>query len=146
MAKQTKKARYTDADIDKILHINQQLSEQVDGLQSQLTWLKRQIFGNKSEKLRYVDNPDQAQLDMGDHPVEEPVAEVEAIKPYKRRKKKPRSGTPDDSGIRFDEQEVDIKIIELPSIWMERKDRKSRFKILKWSKTYLKWFVLAFIS
>jgi|TARA_B100002003_G_scaffold250845_1_gene291786 transposase len=114
VAKQTKKARYTDADIDKILHINQQLSEQVDGLQSQLTWLKRQIFGNKSEKLRYVDNPDQAQLDMGDHPVEEPVAEVEAIKPYKRRKKKPRSGTPDDSGIRFDEQEVDIKIIELP--------------------------------
>ena len=39
-----------------------------------------------------------------------------------------------------------LKIIELPSIWIERKDRKSRFKILKWSKAYLKWFFLAFIS
>ena len=37
-----------------------------------------------------------------------------------------------------------LKIIELPSIWIERENRKSRFKILKWSPAYLKWFFLAF--
>jgi len=35
------------------------------------------------------------------------------------------------------------KIIEVPSIWIERNDRKSSFKIFKWSKDYLKWFFLA---
>jgi len=37
-----------------------------------------------------------------------------------------------------------LKVIELPSVWIERKNRKSSFKIFKWSRTYLKWFVLAF--
>jgi len=34
-------------------------------------------------------------------------------------------------------------IAELPSIWIEREDRKSNFKILKWAKDYLKWYFLA---
>ena len=39
-----------------------------------------------------------------------------------------------------------LKIIELPSCWIERKDRKSSFKIFKWSSAYLKWFFLAFLN
>ena len=35
------------------------------------------------------------------------------------------------------------RVIELPSIWIEREDRKSNFKILKWAKDYLKWYFLA---
>ena len=35
------------------------------------------------------------------------------------------------------------KILEIPSIWIERDDRKSNFKIIKWSRQYLKWFFLA---
>lgn len=35
------------------------------------------------------------------------------------------------------------KIIEIPSTWIERDDRKSSFKIIKWSKDYLRWFFLA---
>ena len=35
------------------------------------------------------------------------------------------------------------KITEIPSIWIEREDRKSNFKILKWAKDYLKWYFLA---
>ena len=35
------------------------------------------------------------------------------------------------------------KIHELPSIWIESEDRKSNFKIIKWSKDYLKWYFLA---
>ena len=114
MAMQTKKSRYSDADIDQILLNNQQLTEQVNSLQAQLNWFKRQIFGHKSEKLRYIDNPDQAQLDMGDQPFEKPAVETEEIKPYQRRKKKARAGSPDDSGLRFDEKDVDIKRIDLP--------------------------------
>ena len=37
------------------------------------------------------------------------------------------------------------KIIEIPSVWIERKDRKSSFKILKWSPEYLKWFFHALL-
>ena len=37
------------------------------------------------------------------------------------------------------------KIVELPAVWIERKDGKSNFKILKWSKQYLKWFFYALI-
>tara|TARA_B100001964_G_C14175006_1_gene573398 strand:- start:166 stop:852 length:687 start_codon:yes stop_codon:yes gene_type:complete len=33
-----------------------------------------------------------------------------------------------------------FKIKELPSIWIERDDRKSNFKIFKWARQYLKWF------
>ena len=36
-----------------------------------------------------------------------------------------------------------FKIIEIPSVWIERKDRKSSFKILRWSPEYLKWFFYA---
>ncbi len=35
------------------------------------------------------------------------------------------------------------KILEIPSKWLERNDRKSNFKIFKWSRQYLKWFFLA---
>lgn len=116
MPQQTKKSRYSDADIDQILLLNQQLAEQNESLQSQLTWLKRQVFGNKSEKLCYLVNPDQVELDMNADvsQVDEPAAEVEQIKPYQRRKKKPKAGTPADSGIRFDEKDVEVKVIEVP--------------------------------
>ena len=37
------------------------------------------------------------------------------------------------------------KIIEIPSIWIERNDQKSNFKIFKWSKDYLRWFSKQFL-
>ena len=39
---------------------------------------------------------------------------------------------------------LNLNIIEVPSIWIEREDRKSSFKIIKWSKSYIKWYLLAF--
>ena len=36
------------------------------------------------------------------------------------------------------------KITEVPCKWIEREDRKSTFKIFKWSLPYLKWYFLAF--
>lgn len=38
------------------------------------------------------------------------------------------------------------KVIEIPSIWIERNDQKSNFKILKWSKDYLRWFFKAIFN
>jgi hypothetical protein len=41
-------------------------------------------------------------------------------------------------------QKQNLKVIEIPSTWIERKDRKSSFKIIKWSSEYLKWYFYAF--
>ncbi len=38
------------------------------------------------------------------------------------------------------------KIIEIPSTWIERDDQRSNFKILKWSKDYLRWYFIAIFS
>lgn len=43
-------------------------------------------------------------------------------------------------------KKLNLNIIEIPSIWIERKDRKSSFKIIKWSRAYLKWYLLAFFN
>ena len=39
---------------------------------------------------------------------------------------------------------LNLNITEVPSIWIEREYRKSSFKIIKWSKSYIKWYLLAF--
>ena len=39
---------------------------------------------------------------------------------------------------------LNLNIIEIPSVWIERKDRKSSFKIFKWSRAYLRWYIHAF--
>jgi transposase len=121
MPKQIKKPRYSDADIDKILHNNEllvgkceQLTGQNESPQSQLTWLKRQVFGNKSEQLQYLDIPGQAELPLGSKPDTQAPVEEQSIKSYQRRQKKAKAGTPEDSGIRFDENEVEVKVIEVP--------------------------------
>jgi hypothetical protein len=36
-----------------------------------------------------------------------------------------------------------FRITEVPSIWMDRQQGKSRFKILKWAPKYLKWYFYA---
>ncbi len=38
------------------------------------------------------------------------------------------------------------KIIEIPSIWIERDDQRSNFKIIQWSKDYLRWFFKAIFN
>jgi len=121
MPKQTKMPRYSDADIDKILHNNEQLvgknehlADQIEVLQSQLTWLKRQVFGNKSEQLQYLEIPGQTELALGGKPDTAVPVIKQSIKSHQRRQKAPKEGTPDDSGIRFDEHEVEVKVIEVP--------------------------------
>lgn len=38
------------------------------------------------------------------------------------------------------------RVAEIPAVWFERKQGKSRFQILKWMPVYLRWFFYAFQS
>ena len=39
-----------------------------------------------------------------------------------------------------------LRITEIPSIWMENKNRKSNFKIFKWLPYYIYWFIYSFVN
>jgi len=41
---------------------------------------------------------------------------------------------------------LNLKIKEIPSSWIEIKNRKSNFKVLKWLPNYTYWLVYAFIK
>ena len=40
--------------------------------------------------------------------------------------------------------ELDYKVIRFPALWIERKKGKSRFRIMQWSTSYLKWYFYCF--
>lgn len=125
MSQTRKKSRYTDEQIDEIVSTNAILLEKVDALQAQVDWFKRQVFGQKSEKLRYLDNPHQQNFSelFGDAPpINQTQQKPEEVKSYQRRKKQDTSGTPEDSGLRFDEEQVPVQEIELPCPELEGDD------------------------
>ena len=41
---------------------------------------------------------------------------------------------------------LNLKIIEIPSIWVEAENRKSNFKLLKWVPYYIYWFIYSLIK
>ena len=41
---------------------------------------------------------------------------------------------------------LNLKIIEIPSIWIEAKNRKSNFKVLKWLPYYIYWLLFSIIK
>ena len=41
---------------------------------------------------------------------------------------------------------LDLKIIEIPSIWIEIRNRKSNFKIYKWLPYYIYWLTYSMIK
>ena len=41
---------------------------------------------------------------------------------------------------------LNLKIIEIPSSWIEVKNRKSNFKVLKWLPNYLYWLIYAIMK
>lgn len=87
----------------------------VEDYKHQLEWFKRQLFGEKSERRILHDCPDQLTLGECFAEREIPPAPQETIKSYqrKKRKKKPLAGTPDDSGLRFDEEQVPVEEIRV---------------------------------
>jgi transposase len=92
---------------------NTELKQQIQTLQQQLDWFKRQLFGRKSEK-RLAQSADQ--LDIGllfDQPAkDQPAAATEQIT-YTRKKQRQNSCVTD-QGLRFDDS-VPVEVIELPA-------------------------------
>lgn len=96
-----------------VLHAaNGDLKEEVKSLRQQLDWLKRQVFGRKSEKIIF-DSPDQLGLGFFDED-RQPflLRETEEIT-YSRGKKR-RDNTVTDSGLRFDDT-VPVEVINVPA-------------------------------
>ena len=87
------------------------LRQQVASLQRQLDWYQRQLFGRKSEKHLH---PCPEQLSLFERPVVGAPAAVETTEvAAHQRRKQPLAGSPDDSGLRFDETKVPVKTIHL---------------------------------
>lgn len=97
---------------------NESLNSQVSELKQQLEWFKRQVFGEKSER-RMIPGGGSGQLSLGDSLLgadTTPPPETETIKSYerKRRAKEALPGSPDDSGLRFDET-VPVEVVPVPN-------------------------------
>lgn len=96
-----------------------QLKEQVQTLQRQLEWFKRQLFGSKSE--RFAPTPDPQQMHLGqvlgqDLPVSPGDGTGEQQVPSHTRRR-PRSDFTDDSSSApfFDASKVPVLTIEVPN-------------------------------
>jgi transposase len=104
----------------------EQKDEKIQSLEQQLNWFKRQLFGEKSEKRDMTDNPYQQTIadllnELPEVP-ERPAEEKQAIS-YLRGKAKKNflEGSPDDSGLRFDES-VPVEEIVLSAPELEGPD------------------------
>ncbi len=126
-------------EVQYLLQCNTDLEKKVHALQQQLVWFKRQLFGEKSEKLDLTDNPYQVTIaDVLNDLPELPTAEHEEKQTvtYQRGKAKKNNleGTPDDSGLRFDES-VPVEEIKLRSPELEGPDADN-YEIIDYKNTY----------
>ena len=90
------------------LEINKKLSERVQELEQQVKWFQTQLFGEKSEKRDYLDNPFQhtiadvlGGLPLPEKPKDEPKQQISFERG--KAKKNVLDGAVDDAGLRFDE-------------------------------------------
>jgi len=90
------------------------LQAQIQTLQTQLDWFKRQLFGSKSEKRLVMDAAIQADLlaTLGEDRPAPPPSKTEKIT-YERRKSR-NNNTVTDQGLRFDDS-VPVETIALSS-------------------------------
>ncbi len=111
--------------------------EQIHKLKNQLAWFQKHVFGQKSEKLKYLDDP--RQMRFGEDFDETPKADAPEEKvtvTYQRgkAKKNPLEGTPDDSGLRFDPSvpvhEIEISVPELCG------ENKDQYTVVDYKTTY----------
>ena len=101
------------------------LKEQVQTLQTQLDWFKRQLFGARSEKRLEIDPALQADLlaALGEDLSAQSRAETEKIT-YERRKSR-GDNTVTDTGLRFDNSvPVETIVLSSPELAAAVKDAK----------------------
>lgn len=115
-----------------LLKENAQLKAQRDDLKYQLDWLKRQVFGRKSEQ-QILDNPYQKALFQGQTPAptDTPSTEVKAHK--RSSKKQHHEDDVNDTGLRFDDS-VPQQVIELPVQELEG-EQADEYEIIDYKET-----------
>ena len=114
---------------------NARLTERNVELTQQVEWFKRQIFGEKSEK-RLPLAPSE-QLHLGKMLEDElPPPPKETVKEYQRRRrpKEPLAGSPEDSGLRFDES-VPVQEISVPNPAIEGL-KEEEYEVISEDATY----------
>jgi len=106
----------------QLQHNNLQLQHTITQLEHQLNWFKRQLFGQKSEKRDMTDNPYQQTIVdiLGAIPTVAPKPQEKTTITYQRGKARKAllDGSPEDSGLRFDEN-VPVEEINLPTPELE---------------------------
>jgi transposase len=120
--------RPTPAELERLSHAQlletvQALTSTVQTLQHQLEWFKRQLFGQKSERMRVL--PDAQQLSLGDvisatPTVSEPPQRKVAA--HTRRARQRDAIGEAESVPFFDEARVPIETIELPNLQVQGLD------------------------
>ena len=106
---------------------NAELRQQLQSLQQQVDWFKRQLFGRKSEK-RLIESPDQLDISqLFDLPAaDRPAPDTEQIT-YTRKKQR-QDNCVTDQGLRFDDS-VPVEVIELPTPELQREDA-SQYEVI----------------
>lgn len=119
---------YTALSVEQLVALLQQkdqqtaaLAQQFQSLQQQLDWFKRQLFGQKSEKRNFEDNPYQTTIAelLKDVPAVPEITEEKQTISYERGKAKKNAldNAQNDSGLRFDDsvpvEEIQIEAPEL---------------------------------
>jgi transposase len=132
-------SNYCPQDIQILLQSHADLQLKVKSLEQQLVWFKRQLFGEKSEKFDMTDNPYQVTIgDVLNALPQLPTTaheEKQSIS-YQRGKAKKNhlEGSPDDSGLRFDDS-VPVKEINIASPELEGPDADN-YEIIDYKNTY----------
>ena len=105
----------------QMLEKQDQLTQQVQQLQSQLDWFKQQVFGQKSERLDVLA---QQQLSLLNNQSKEKTKPVTETVTYTRKKgPKQRGDAVNDSGLRFDES-VPVKEIRINAPELSGEDKE----------------------
>jgi transposase len=85
--------------------------EELESLKQQLTWLKRQVFGRKSEK-RLIDQSSHSGLLFDALPESQELAPIEQVSYTRRKGSKDRGDAVTDSGLRFND-DVPVEVIHV---------------------------------
>ncbi len=94
---------------------NHTLQQQVDAMKHQLDWFRRQLFGQKSERLAPLPDPTQMHLgEMMPLPAMPAVQPLRTVPAHTRRLAKRDLATDSDAVPFFDESRVPVQTIHVP--------------------------------
>jgi transposase len=116
-----------------------QKDARIQALEHQLNWFKRQLFGEKSEKRNMTDNPHQHTIadllkDLPDTPARREQDTETVTYQRGKAKKNALAGSPDDSGLRFDDS-VPVEEIALSAPELDGPDADN-YAIISYKVTY----------